>query len=211
MTPEEYFKKRPEVAVLARSPDGCDYYLEPNENGIDEFRNVGFDIDWIGYDRRITFNPNFRWGKRREIEWTGKTTNDQEVHSWNTDITKRQLYTADGELLNIWEIGRYVEASRFLPDGWEWMEHNGWFTVFKKKPVLRITDRISVWHDNGLLHPSEGGGFQKYRDGDENGKIPRTFEMLYPNGDIIIHPLNPKEYALNEDSAWRPYFPRQVR
>ena len=107
-TPEEYFEQHPDVAVLAQEPNGFDYFLELRGKSLDEFRSTGIDIDWLGYSRRIAFNPHFAWGKRRETVWTGKTHNFWAAPSESE--TCRQLCNANGEPLSIWEIGRYVDT-----------------------------------------------------------------------------------------------------
>lgn len=71
ITPEEYLKQRPEVAVVAQDFDGYDYYLDLS-NGLDDFRNTGARFNWDGYDpaKRIMMNPNFAWCEKREVSWS---------------------------------------------------------------------------------------------------------------------------------------------
>ena len=104
-TPEQYFAEHPDVAVLADKLDTTEAYVYDDE-GVhwltDEY------IDWTGFSRRIAYNPHFAWGKRRAVEWTGETAKYPSPMS--ECEPRRQLCNAKGEPLNIWEIGRYVDA-----------------------------------------------------------------------------------------------------
>lgn len=58
--------------------------------------------------------------------------------------------------------------ARFLPEGWRWEHNEEWYVKFKDKTTLLLldVDHIDDWHGYGLLHPSEGGGFQRHTPGD---------------------------------------------
>ena len=201
-TPEQYFTEHPDVAVLAQQPDGFDFYLELRGKALDEFRNTGIDIDWTGFSRRIAYNPKFAWGKRRKVEWTGDVIT-QNVNNNPGRYVTRQLCTAEGEPLNLWQIGRYVDApaenpapelSRFLPEGWGWSNKKdaGLATGLKEYSEYTVRDHEGkhltakanpdVWHSLGLLHPSEGGGFQRIKSLTTLNK--RDVDILYRNGFI---------------------------
>ena len=211
MTPEEYFEQHPDVAVLAQQPDGKDFYLELPGLDLDEFRHIGIDIDWSGYDRRIAFNPQFAWGKRRAVEWTGKTTN---FGVDKTDAPHRQLCNPEGEPLAIWEIGRYVDApavqdkpelSRFLPDGWEWQHQSSGFWHIVNEDgdhIIWESQFPDAWHRHGLLHPSEGGGFRRGEPHDGN-----TCDLLWGDGQISYGVKSYRSGIVGPAAkAWRPHF-----
>ena len=213
-TPEQYFTEHPDVAVLAQQPDGFDFYLELPGLDLDEFRHTGIDIDWTGYSRRIAFNPHFAWGKRRDVVWTGKTTN---FGVDKKDAPHRQLCNAEGEPLAIWEIGRYVDApaenpapelSRFLPEGWDWQAClEGWrvgttnslgLSRYKVLPC----EPPRIWHSLGLLHPSEGGGFRRGEPHDGS-----TCDLLWGDGQISYGVKSYRSGIVGPAAkAWRPHF-----
>lgn len=68
--------------------------------------------------------------------------------------------------------GAAKEFSPFLPDGWKWENKVGYMCVYYKAKVCGGIAYLSPlmepeqWHLNGLLHPSEGGGFQRHTPGD---------------------------------------------
>ena len=59
------------------------------------------------------------------------------------------------------------ELSRFLPDGWNWVkETSGEWNPVNGTSTLWVSWSVYDWNKSGLLHPSEGGGFQKHTPGD---------------------------------------------
>ena len=224
ITPEQYFEQHPDVAVLAwgngtNINEAIDYDDQIGAGG-----HNPTDIDWTGYDRRIAFNPHFQWGKRREIEWL-KEYHAPIEHYSKGHFLCRELIDPDGNPTGIAQFGRYVDApdvrderrkhldaiadapaekpapelSQFLPEGWEWVRYQGlWEPQHIAAGVGMPVGQKHLWKCRGLLHPSEGGGFQKMKSLTE---LMEDVDILWEDGSITFGNLSKRI-----PKGWRPHF-----
>ncbi len=104
------------------------------------------------------------------------------------------------------------ELSPFLLDGWEWEEYKGemWANNQHGTPVFKWTTMVRTWNAYGLLHPSEGGGFQRHTPGDPmpcDGDM--KVDVYYEDGHID-HDCIAASIGWEQDSIWeykwRPHF-----
>ena len=103
------------------------------------------------------------------------------------------------------------ELSRFLPEGWIWRQvKNGgnWLCGPYAYSLLslNIFTEPTYWHKHGLLHPREGGGFQKHTP---DSSIPvKNVDILWAHDHVISHwPDNNKNILRNSlIEGWRPHF-----
>jgi hypothetical protein len=126
----------------------------------------------------------------------------------------------DGSFAYRW--GKYIdepvkpepELSRFLPDGCKWrMSEDGteWYIELQES-WLFPTHQVKTWNYLGLLHPSEGGGFQKHNPGDPMPCDKIMIDLIWD--DELIHYEVPRGFSkLNSGGAicigWRPHYKEQ--
>ena len=221
MTPEEYFEQHPDVAVLAWRED-LQFTEWLNYDSRGQFSFAEASIDWSGYTRKIAFNPNFAWGKRREVEWRSWNICENNGVPFDTiDQPYDRVDLPDGAYA--YRFGRYVdetdvrderrkhldaidekpELSRFLPEGWGWKQaKNGGNWLCGPYAYCFFTDPV-YWHKHGLLHPSEGGGFERMKSLTELNK--RDVDILYRNGFIDYENSG---YSSGDcvPQGWRPHY-----
>ena len=213
MTPERYFDEHPDVAVLAWDVESRETDLFGYNQEFTRYPNSRKDIDWTGYDRKIAYNPNFAWGKRREIEWRSWSICENNGVPFDTiEQAYERVDLPDG--VYAYRFGRYVDApaekpapelSRFLPEGWEWKHDKdfGWGAYSGDTPKVMMCDTLGAWHYFNLLHPSEGGGFQRHVLGTI---LPERYDIIFDGGHVISNIENSGS-PFNPDSiGFRPHF-----
>jgi hypothetical protein len=107
------------------------------------------------------------------------------------------------------------EHSLFLPDGWGWKQNRQgeWFVYNTEDGEAVYPEDMREWSVFIGLHPSEGGGFQRYVPGDPmpcDGGLLIDVPWL---DDITTYKAN--EYYWSRHikyatvTAWRPHFPQE--
>ena len=166
MTPDEYLIENPTHILAENELDGHTY-----AEYVKNKKRVGSDflqIDWTGYtEPHVMIGPDFPQSRKLEVKWGKWRITPDKVNKG--DVPFQSVELPDGG--TCFRIGQYIdepvkpetELSRFLPDGWAWADG---------KPIHRGAEldlskcRKHHWNNLGLLHPSEGGGFQKHTPGD---------------------------------------------
>jgi hypothetical protein len=166
MTPEDYLIENPTHILAENELDGHTY-----AEYVKNKKRVGSDflqIDWTGYtEPHVMIGPDFPQSRKLEVKWGIWRITPDKVNKG--DVPFQRVELPDGG--TCFRIGQYIdepvkpetELSRFLPDGWAWADG---------KPIHRGAEldlskcRKHHWNNLGLLHPSEGGGFQKHTPGD---------------------------------------------
>jgi hypothetical protein len=166
MTPDEYLIENPTHILAENELDGHTY-----AEYVKNKKRVGSDflqIDWTGYtEPHVMIGPDFPQSRKLEVKWGIWRITPDKVNKG--DVPFQRVELPDGG--TCFRIGQYIdepvkpetELSRFLPDGWAWADG---------KPIHRGAEldlskcRKHHWNNLGLLHPSEGGGFQKHTPGD---------------------------------------------
>lgn len=102
------------------------------------------------------------------------------------------------------------ELSPFLPEGAKWDAENK-FVQFPNGSTLSVWDGEPVWNELGLLHASEGGGFQRHKAGDPmpcDGNL--KIDMYYQDGHLDSR-VRAELVGWEKDSIWeygfRPHIP----
>jgi hypothetical protein len=162
--------------------------------------------------------------RKREVEWPLDEIYDcpqMKDAEWRLFEPHRKLTAEDGTVY--WQVGKYIdepvqkeekELSRFLPDGWAWKQaarEGNWLTGPARYSFFTCKE---LWHGHGLLHPSEGGGFQKHTPGDPEQPC-EDMDLLLSDW-TIEHDYGPilDQYANDYDRtilcmAWRPHHKEQ--
>ena len=226
-TPEEYFAEHPDVAMVSYDWNNeMTAFVQPCKTAF-TWNETDTPIDWTGYDRRIAANPHFQWGKRQEIEWQDWRVSKNKIclREYGEENKLFESVNLDGGA-TAYRYGRYVDApaekpepelSRFLPEGWEWEIFGNGRRVVPNKTYAPFWDHIEVtpiecWRYHGLLHPSEGGGFQKHTPGDPmpcDGDIMVDVIYIYKGKDHegTNRSINIGWRAIQIPViAWRPHF-----
>jgi hypothetical protein len=164
---------------------------------------------------------------REELDLTKKVLREL-VRYVGTKFDFDLMYDLESELPDggtCFRIGEYIDApvqletelSRFLPDGCKWrMSEDGteWYIELQES-WLFPTHQVKTWNYLGLLHPSEGGGFQKHTLGDPmpcDGKL--RVDVIAEIGDINYGYeaeswLWGHCYHHSDIYGWRPHYEEQ--
>jgi hypothetical protein len=171
MTPDEYLRENPTHMLRQWNVLSFGDYVD-KDGGIGT--TIPVKIDWTGYtEPHVMIGPEFPQSRKREVEWGNPFvmhTDFRPIEGFEC----RQLSDCEGAPTNIWQWGKYIdkpvkpepELSRFLPDGWAWDVENFDAITREGKRFVGNEYAVDLWHEKGLLHPSEGGGFQKHTPGD---------------------------------------------
>jgi hypothetical protein len=171
MTPDEYLIENPTALIFRHeiSKAGQSTAMTRPGNGEGwKYSEADILIDWTGYtEPHVMIGPEFPQSRKREVKWGIWRITPDKVNKG--DVPFQRVELPDGG--TCFRIGQYIdepvkpetELSRFLPDGWAWADG---------KPIHRGAEldlskcRKHHWNNLGLLHPTEGGGFQKHTPGD---------------------------------------------
>jgi hypothetical protein len=220
ITPDEYLIENPTHILVENELDGHTY-----AEYVKNKKRVGSDflqIDWTGYtEPHVLIGPEFPQSRKRVVEWGNPFvmhTDFRPIEGFEC----RQLADCEGAPTNIWQWGKYIdepvkskpELSRFLPDGCKWrMSEDGteWYIELQES-WLFPTHQVKTWNYLGLLHPSEGGGFQKHNPGDPMPCDKIMIDLIWD--DELIHYEVPRGFSkLNSGGAicigWRPHHKEQ--
>jgi hypothetical protein len=187
ITPEEYLIENPTALIFRHeiSKAGQSTAMTRPGNGEGwKYSEADILIDWTGYtEPHVMIGPDFPQSRKREVKWDKWRITQDKVNKG--DVPFQRVELPDGG--TCFRIGKYIdepsqelnsepyqnpiagkgsELSRFLPDGWEWKQaarEGNWLTGPARYSFFTCKE---LWHGHGLLHPSEGGGFQKHTPGD---------------------------------------------
>jgi hypothetical protein len=182
ITPEEYLIENP-THMIYKDDDRSESYYGIIKSCLC-FYTVNKNINWTGYtEPHVMIGPEFPQSRKREVKWGKWRITQDKVNKG--DVPFQRVELPDGG--TCFRIGQYIdepsqelnsepyqnpiagkgsELSRFLPDGWEWKQaarEGNWLTGPARYSFFTCKE---LWHGHGLLHPSEGGGFQKHTPGD---------------------------------------------
>ena len=195
MTPEKYLEQNPTALIFRHeiSKDGHSsaMFRPGGGKGWSHSQN-DLILDWTGYtEPHVMIGPEFPQSRKLEVKWDKWRITPDKVNKG--DVPFQMVELPDGG--TCFRIGKYTDApvkskpelSRFLPDGCKWrMSEDGteWYIELQES-WLFPTHQVKTWNYLGLLHPSEGGGFQKHTPGDPmpcDGKL--RVDVIAEIGDI---------------------------
>jgi hypothetical protein len=191
-------------------------------------------IDWTGYtEPHVMIGPDFPQSRKREVKWGKWRITQDKVNKG--DVPFQSVELPDGG--TCFRIGEYTDApsqelnsepyrnpiagkepelSRFLPDGcvWKCVDNGVIYTIVEGRVLINST-YAEYWHSLGLLHPLEGGGFQKHKPGDPmpcDGKL--RVDVIAEIGDINYGYeaeswLWGHCYHHSDIYGWRPHYEEQ--
>jgi hypothetical protein len=212
ITPDEYLRENPTHILAENELDGHTY-----AEYVKDKKRVGSDflqIDWTGYtEPHVMIGPEFPQSRKREVEWMAQVYKSH--HNLSGVSPTRKLTAENGD--SYWQVGKYIDApvkskpelSRFLPDGWEWKQaarEGNWLTGPARYSFFTCKE---LWHGHGLLHPSEGGGFQRHKPGNPMPCDKIRLDLIWD--DELIDYKAPRGFSkLNSGGAicigWRPHY-----
>jgi hypothetical protein len=189
ITPDEYLIENPTALIFRHeiSKAGQSTAMTRPGNGEGwKYSEADILIDWTGYtEPHVMIGPDFPQSRKLEVKWGKWRITPDKVNKG--DVPFQSVELPDGG--TCFRIGKYIdepsqelnsepyrnpiagkepELSRFLPDGCKWrMSEDGteWYIELQES-WLFPTHQVKTWNYLGLLHPSEGGGFQKHTPGD---------------------------------------------
>jgi hypothetical protein len=230
ITPEEYLRDNPTALIFRHeiSKAGQSTAMTRPGNGEGwKYSEADILIDWTGYtEPHVMIGPEFPQSRKREVKWDKWRITQDKVNKG--DLPFQRVELPDGG--TCFRIGKYIdkpvkskpELSRFLPDGWEWQITTGGYinAITPDREYLRmaITDGdLYQWHKHNILHPSEGGGFQKHKPGDPmpcDGDL--SVDVLWDNHQSMTT-LRYAKSGYWEDlsssdniNGWRPHYKEQI-
>jgi hypothetical protein len=220
ITPDEYLIENPTHMLVENELDGHTYaeYVKDKKRVCSD----ALQINWTGYtEPHVMIGPDFPQSRKRVVEWGNPFvmhTDFRPIEGFEC----RQLADCEGAPTNIWQWGKYIdepvkskpELSRFLPDGWAWKFEDSMWAASDMSFGLYCyrsngSTNADIWHEEGLLHPSEGGGFQKHNTGDPMPCDKIMIDLIWD--DELIHYEVPRGFSkLNSGGAicigWRPHY-----
>ena len=219
ITPDEYLIENP-THMIYKDDDRSESYYGIIKSCLC-FYTVNKNINWTGYtEPHVMIGPDFPQSRKREVKWGKWRITQDKVNKG--DVPFQRVELPDGG--TCFRIGQYIdepvkskpELSRFLPDGcvWKCVDNGVIYTIVEGRVLINST-YAEYWHSLGLLHPSEGGGFQKHKPGDP---MPCDGELRVDVIDTIGH----IDYGDKADSlvwdywycqsdiiGWRPHYEEQ--
>jgi hypothetical protein len=219
MTPDEYLIENP-THMLREYKKTMITVAESieDDSAVSEER---VKIDWTGYtEPHVMIGPDFPQSRKREVKWGKWRITQDKVNKG--DVPFQRVELPDGG--TCFRIGKYTdepvkskpELSRFLPDGCKWIKDPiGKYCASHDEWTLWNNTTLDGWHYQGLLHPSEGGGFQKHTAGDPmpcDGKL--RVDVIAEIGDINCGYeaeswLWGHCYHQSDIYGWRPHYEEQ--
>jgi hypothetical protein len=216
MTPDEYLRENPTHILAENELDGHTY-----AEYVKDKKRVGSDflqIDWTGYtEPHVMIGPEFPQSRKREVEWMAQVYKSH--HNLSGVSPTRKLTAENGD--SYWQVGKYIDApvkskpelSRFLPDGCKWIKDpiGNWCASHDEWTLWNNTI-LECWHNRGLLHPSEGGGFQKHNPGDPMPCDKIMIDLIWDD-EMIVYEVPYDFSKLDSGGAicigWRPHYKEQ--
>jgi hypothetical protein len=224
ITPEEYLRDNPTALIFRHeiSKAGQSTAMTRPGNGEGwKYSEADILIDWTGYtEPHVMIGPEFPQSRKREVKWDKWRITQDKVNKG--DLPFQRVELPDGG--TCFRIGKYIdkpvkpepELSRFLPDGWAWDVENFDAITREGKRFVGNEYAVDLWHEKGLLHPSEGGGFQKHTPGDPmpcDGDL--SVDVLWDNHQSMTT-LRYAKSGYWEDlsssdniNGWRPHYKEQ--
>jgi hypothetical protein len=190
MTPDEYLIENPTHMLREYKKTMITVAESIEDDGAVSEERV--KIDWTGYtEPHVMIGPDFPQSRKLEVKW-GKWRITQDK------VNKGDVPFQRVELPDKWikdPIGKYCAS------------HDEW--------TLWNNTTLDGWHYQGLLHPSEGGGFQKHTPGDPmpcDGKL--RVDVIAEIGDINCGYeaeswLWGHCYHQSDIYGWRPHYEEQ--
>jgi hypothetical protein len=229
MTPEKYLEQNPTALIFRHeiSKDGHSsaMFRPGGGKGWSHSQN-DLILDWTGYtEPHVMIGPEFPQSRKLEVKWDKWRITPDKVNKG--DVPFQSVELPDGG--TCFRIGKYIDApvkpeskpelSRFLPDGWEWQITTGGYinAITPDREYLRIGKYIDAplyqWHKHGLLHPSEGGGFQKHNPGDPMPCDKIMIDLIWDD-EMIVYEVPYDFSKLDSGGAicigWRPHYKEQA-
>jgi hypothetical protein len=218
MTPEDYLRENP-THMLRWVRYGNQTRVEwLEDNGVASSKHE--NIDWTGYtEPHVMIGPAFPQSRKRVVEWGNPFvmhTDFRPIEGFEC----RQLADCEGSPTNIWQWGKYIdepvkskpELSRFLPDGWAWDVENFDAITREGKRFVGNEYAVDLWHGHGLLHPSEGGGFQRHTPGYPMPCDKIMIDLIWDD-EMIVYEVPYDFSKLDSGGAicigWRPHYKEQ--
>jgi hypothetical protein len=215
MTPEDYLRENPTHMIKRLKDASVTDIFSVNPEAA--FTSLGrANISWTGYtEPHVMIGPDFPQSRKREIEW-----GDWCICPPDYVLADPEGQPFEGLLLPdgsyVYRYGDYIdepvkpepELSRFLPDGWAWVEnkkYGKWFVTDGNTCTIGFSDTDEHWESKGLIPPSEGGGFQKHTPFDP---MPcDDVDLMWSDGIInrIQEPCSPGGHCI----GWRPHYKEQ--
>jgi hypothetical protein len=236
ITPDEYLIENPTALIFRHeiSKAGQSTAMTRPGNGEGwKYSEADILIDWTGYtEPHVMIGPDFPQSRKLEVKWGKWRITPDKVNKG--DVPFQRVELPDGG--TCFRIGKYIdepsqelnsepyrnpiagkepELSRFLPDGYFW---DGEWLIGNGQPFLHISNSIEDWSRNDLLHPSEGGGFQKHNPGDPmpcDGKLRVDLILNSPSKNNRVYNYYSAEDQNWEDPhapciiGWRPHYEEQ--
>jgi hypothetical protein len=220
MTPDEYLIENPTHMLREYKKTMITVAESIEDDGAVSEERV--KIDWTGYtEPHVMIGPEFPQSRKRVVEWGKWRITQDKVNKG--DVPFQSVELPDGG--TCFRIGKYTdepvkskpELSRFLPDGCKWrMSEDGTECYIElQESWLFPTHQVKTWNYLGLLHPSEGGGFQKHTPGDPmpcDGRL--KVDVIAEIGDINYGYeaeswLWGHCYHQSDIYGWRPHYEEQ--
>ena len=202
ITPDEYLIENPTHMLREYKKTMITVAESIEDDGAVSQERV--NIDWTGYtEPHVMIGPDFPQSRKLEVKWGKWRITPDKVNKG--DVPFQSVELPDGG--TCFRIGKYIdepsqelnsepyrnpiagkepELSRFLPDGCKWIKDPiGKYCASHDEWTLWNNTTLDGWHYQGLLHPSEGGGFQKHTPGDPmpcDGKL--RVDVIAEIGDI---------------------------
>jgi hypothetical protein len=244
MTPDEYLIENPTALIFRHeiSKAGQSTAMTRPGNGEGwKYSEADILIDWTGYtEPHVMIGPDFPQSRKLEVKWGKWRITPDKVNKG--DVPFQSVELPDGG--TCFRIGKYIdepsqelnsepyrnpiagkepELSRFLPDGWAWRFLDaGWFAGRISGGLYCYrsngSSNADIWHEEDLLHPSEGGGFQKHNPGDPmpcDGKLRVDLILNSPSKNNRVYNYYSAEDQNWEDPhapciiGWRPHYEEQ--
>jgi hypothetical protein len=242
MTPEQYLEQNPTALIFRHeiSKAGQSTAMTRPGNGEGWKYRDTLQIDWTDYtEPHVMIGPDFPQSRKRVVEWgldhiyPWGPSDDNPRHP----ELRRCLMAENGDKFA--QYGKYIdepsqelnsepyqnpiagkepELSRFLPDGWAWRDRgweggNDWIAYQAEYALLGIRDQPQKWHKHCLLHPSEGGGFQKHTPGDPMPCDKIMIDLIWDD-EMIVYEVPYDFSKLDSGGAicigWRPHYKEQA-
>ena len=189
------------------------------DNPVPNIENVFSDDEGDFVPVKIDVKSGLQ-SRKREVKWGKWRITQDKVNKG--DVPFQRVELPDGG--TCFRIGKYTDApvkskpelSRFLPDGCKWIKDPiGKYCASHDEWTLWNNTTLDGWHYQGLLHPSEGGGFQKHTPGDPmpcDGKL--RVDVIAEIGDINYGYeaeswLWGHCYHQSDIYGWRPHYEEQ--
>jgi hypothetical protein len=184
MTPDEYLIENPTHMLEIVK---YEYHTYEWHSKYGMLRVPNEDIDISSLSDGIIYGPDFPQSRKRVVEWDEWQIASKVIMP-PLYCKREQVELSDGMVAV--RFGKYIDApsqelnsepyrnpiagkepelSRFLPDGWGWVEnkkYGKWFVTDGNTCTIGFSDTDEHWESKGLIPPSEGGGFQKHTPGD---------------------------------------------